>query len=53
MHFEFSTADRILFGPGSLGQIDRLATDLGYRVLVVTGRSSKRAEPLDKAVGEA
>jgi len=52
MHFEFSTADRILFGPGSLGQIDRLATDLGYRVLVVTGRFSKRAEPLIKLLAK-
>lgn len=52
MHFEFSTADRILFGPGSLGQIDRLADNLGRRVLVVTGRTSMRAAPLLKLLAK-
>ncbi len=50
MVFEFSTAGRIIFGPGSLDQADRLTAALGDRLLVVTGRSSERAVPLFNAL---
>jgi len=44
--FEFATAGRILFGEGVFDRIGALAVDLGSRVLVVSGASSARAEPL-------
>jgi alcohol dehydrogenase class IV len=52
MFFEFSTANRILFGPGSLETVDQLAADLGNRVLVVTGHFSARVTPLMKLLAK-
>ena len=46
MRFEFATAARILFGPGTLREVAPAAAGLGQRVLVVTGRTSERAKPL-------
>jgi alcohol dehydrogenase class IV len=43
MRFEFSTAARIVFGPGTVAEIGTLAAGLGRRALVVTGRSPERA----------
>jgi alcohol dehydrogenase class IV len=48
MFFEFRTANRILFGAGSLQQVDRFAAELGQRALLITGRSSQRAATLMK-----
>ncbi|MGA2863950.1 MAG: iron-containing alcohol dehydrogenase [Verrucomicrobiota bacterium] len=44
--FEFATATRIIFGAGTLREVGPLAQALGRRALVVTGRDSRRAEPL-------
>ena len=44
--FELATATRILFGPGTLREVGALAKRMGSRVLVVTGRTLSRAEPL-------
>jgi alcohol dehydrogenase class IV len=46
MRFEFATATRIIFGPGTLREIGSLAKELGRRALVVTGRDAGRAKPL-------
>jgi alcohol dehydrogenase class IV len=46
MRFEFATATRILFGPGTFQEIAPLAAEIGRRGLVVTGHSVGRAEPL-------
>src|SRR5437867_1520270 len=46
MQFEFATATRIIFGPGVSRQAGTLATEFGRKPLVVTGRDSRRAEPL-------
>jgi alcohol dehydrogenase class IV len=46
MRFEFATAARILFGPGTLREVAPAAVGLGQRVLVVTGRTPERAKPL-------
>lgn len=45
MRFEFATATRIVFGPGTLRELGALMKDLGGAVLMVTGSSPKRAEP--------
>jgi alcohol dehydrogenase class IV len=46
MRFEFATAARIIFGPGTLSDIGAIASKMGSRALVVTGRSPSRAQPL-------
>jgi alcohol dehydrogenase class IV len=44
LSFEFATASRIVFGPGSITKIGPLAAELGSRVLVVTGSDPSRAD---------
>ncbi|NPV65947.1 MAG: iron-containing alcohol dehydrogenase [Anaerolineae bacterium] len=46
MRFEFATATRILFGPGTLREAAPLAAELGQRPLVVIGLAVEHAEPL-------
>lgn len=46
MRFEFATAGRVLFGPGTLREVAPAAASLGQRVMVVTGRTGERAESL-------
>lgn len=46
MVFEFATAGRIIFGPGTLKQIGPLAKEIGERAFVVIGRSLSRTENL-------
>lgn len=42
MRFEFATAQRVIFGEGTSGELGSLARSLGKRALVVTGRCSER-----------
>ena len=44
--FEFATATRIIFGPGTLKQIGSIAAEFGRRAFVVTGTRPDRAGPL-------
>jgi alcohol dehydrogenase class IV len=46
MRFEFATAARILFGPGTFRETGTAARGFGRRAFIVTGRTSRRAEPL-------
>ena len=46
MRFEFATASRIVFGPGTVKEAGPAARDLGQRVLIITGRSPERAAAL-------
>ena len=46
MRFEFATATRILFGPGTINNVIPEAIQLGKRVLLVTGKSPGRAQSL-------
>lgn len=46
MRFEFATAARIVFGPGTLTEAGPMARHFGRHALVVTGRTPARAEPL-------
>jgi alcohol dehydrogenase class IV len=46
MKFEFATAARIIFGPGTCKEAGRLAAELGRRVMVVIGRTVERSKPL-------
>jgi len=44
--FEFATAGRIVFGAGRLAEIGDIVRAFGRRVMLVTGRSAARAEPV-------
>ena len=46
MKFEFATATRIVFGPGTLAEAGKLAGEWGRRATVVTGRNPARAQRL-------
>jgi len=46
MGFEFTTANRVIFGAGALADAGKLAKDLGGQALVVTGSDPDRAAPL-------
>ena len=50
MRFEFATARRIVFGPGTLSEVASMAVEMGRRPLVVTGHSGDRAVPLMHAL---
>ncbi len=53
MSFEFSTAGRVLFGEGSVREVPSLASSLGSRALVVTGKTPGRHEGLIASLGAA
>jgi len=53
MTFEFTTAGRILFGPGVVRQVPETLRTWGQRFLVVSGRSAERVRPLVLAIEEA
>jgi len=46
MRFEFATASRIIFGPGTSREVAPVAAQIGRRAFVVTGRTADRAKPL-------
>lgn len=46
MRFEFATATRIIFGPGTVEETGSIAEKMGQRAFVITGRSVERAQPL-------
>ena len=50
MRFEFATATRLIFGPGTLQEVPSIVAGIGRRALVVTGRSTERASPLIEAL---
>ncbi len=50
MEFEFYSTTRIIFGKGSLSKIETLAGELGKKALIVTGRSSERANVVFEAL---
>ncbi len=53
MRFEFATAQKIVFGPGTAQEAGRLAAGLGRHALVAAGRDSRRAAPLLERLREA
>jgi alcohol dehydrogenase class IV len=53
MRFEFATAARILFGPGTVHEVPALAKELGRSALLVTGRTPARAQPLADGLDRA
>jgi len=46
MRFEFATATRIIFGPGTICEVASLSAEMGKCACVVTGRTIERAESL-------
>ncbi|GAB4544354.1 MAG: iron-containing alcohol dehydrogenase [Anaerolineae bacterium] len=48
--FEFATATRIIFGNGTAQEAAPLAASFGKRALIVTGKSTQRAEKLAQSL---
>ena len=46
MQFEFATVRNIIFGAGTLAELEHHLLEFGKRALVVTGRDVERARPL-------
>lgn len=46
IRFEFATTSRIIFGRGTLKEVPALATEMGGRPLVITGKNTERAATL-------
>ena len=46
MRFEFTTANRILFGAGTLREVGPIAAGSGRRALIVNGKQGERVAPL-------
>jgi alcohol dehydrogenase class IV len=53
VRFEFATAARVVFGPGSLHELGPVAAGLGRRALLVTGRAPERAAPARERLEKA
>ncbi len=53
MRFEFATATRILFGPGTIREAAPAAATMGSRALVVVGRDLERSQGLREALHAA
>lgn len=53
MRFEFATAARIVFGPGTVGEVAPAAREMGKRALLVTGRGADRAGALIRSLTAA
>ncbi len=51
--FEFATATRIVFGPGTSGEIGAIARGFGRRALVVTGSAPRRFPKVLESLGAA
>ncbi|MGL1861675.1 MAG: iron-containing alcohol dehydrogenase [Pseudodesulfovibrio sp.] len=52
MHFEFATAAKIIFGPGTAASIPNMAANFGSTVCLVTGSSPKRTQWVVDALAE-
>lgn len=46
MRFEFATANRIIFGAGTLAEVGPLAKSMGRRALLAVGTAPERVQPL-------
>ncbi|MBV9083821.1 MAG: iron-containing alcohol dehydrogenase, partial [Acidobacteriaceae bacterium] len=53
MRFDFATVGRILFGVGIVSELPKIASELGRRPLVITGRTTARAAPAVNALEPA
>jgi alcohol dehydrogenase class IV len=53
MRFELATAARIIFAPGALADLPKIAREFGSRALLATGRNTSRAAPLLAKLQEA
>jgi len=51
MRFEFATATRVVFGPGTATELPSLVAGLGQRVLLVRGRAAGVAQRLEAELG--
>lgn len=52
MRFEFATAAKIQFGPGSVRDLGSALRPLGRRALIVTGQNPERSEPVRRLLAQ-
>ena len=52
MRFEFATATRTIFGPGTISEAASLSAEMGKSAFVVTGSTIERASPLLERLGK-
>jgi alcohol dehydrogenase class IV len=52
MRFEFATANRIIFGSGTLSQVGHLASELGERALVLSGFAGEQNRVLQNLLAD-
>src|ERR1035438_7146558 len=53
MRFEFATATRIIFGPGTFGELGKIARKFSDRAVVVTNLEPAAEEPLARRLRES
>jgi alcohol dehydrogenase class IV len=53
MRFEFGTATRIVFGPGTFGELGKIAREFSERAVVVTNLEPAAVEPLARRLRES
>jgi alcohol dehydrogenase class IV len=53
VRFELATAARVVFGPRALDELGPIASGLGRRALLVTGRTPERAAPAHERLARA
>jgi len=53
MHFEFATAQRIVFGPGKRHELPQLVKNLGVRAALVTGSNTERSQSIFQLLKES
>ena len=46
MQFQFATAAKIVFGPGTVNDVPSFASGMGRHALLLTGKNAGRAEGL-------
>jgi alcohol dehydrogenase class IV len=52
MRFEFASATRIIFGPGTVLEAASISAEMGKRAFIITGSTIERAEPLLERLGK-
>ncbi|MCF7847568.1 MAG: iron-containing alcohol dehydrogenase [Kiritimatiellales bacterium] len=50
MKFEFATSQRIVFGPGVIGELPGICADFGKKPAFITGNSTARSAPVFQAL---
>jgi alcohol dehydrogenase class IV len=53
MNFEFATANRIIFGPGTINRIGQIVEEIGERTILLSGLPSEILSPIQSILEKA